>query len=345
MPALRIVIALLVLGGAAFWLLRRPSPVAGASPAARVEAAIPATEEAYVRQEPISPIPQNLPLDPARVALGRKLFHDPRLSKDNSISCASCHPLARAGTDHLVRSIGIHGTVGRVNAPTVFNTGFNFRQFWDGRADTLEDQMEGPMLSAIEMGSTWDETLGKLRQDPAYAAEFKAAFADGLQSRNVRVAIAEFERSLSTPDARFDRYLRGDSTALTDAERAGYAKFKSYGCVSCHQGVNIGANMFQRMGIIRDYFADRGGITEADYGRFNVTRNDADRFFFKVPSLRNVAVTAPYFHDGSAATLEEAVAVMAKYQLGRPLPPEDLADIVRFLHALTGEFEGKPLGP
>ncbi len=157
---------------------------------------------------------------------------------------------------------------------------------------------------------------------------------------NVKNAIAEFERTLLTPGSRFDRHLRGDATALSAEEKAGYLKFKSYGCISCHQGVNIGANLFQRMGVIGDYFADRGNITKADLGRFNVTGQESDRHVFKVPGLRNVALTAPYFHDGSARTLEEAVEVMAKYQLGRPLPPGDLADIVRFLHTLTGELEG-----
>jgi cytochrome c peroxidase len=203
--------------------------------------------------------------------------------------------------------------------------------------------VNGPTQSAIEMGSTWEEMVAKLSRDAGYTSAFKEIYAGGIQPGNVRNAIAEFELSLTTPNSRFDRYLRGDNTALTTEERIGYAKFKSYGCISCHQGVNVGANMFQRMGVIRDYFADRGDITQADYGRFNVTRNDSDKFTFKVPGLRNVAVTPPYFHDGSAKTLEEAVAVMAKYQLGRPLPPEDLASIVRFLQTLTGEYEGKPL--
>jgi cytochrome c peroxidase len=203
--------------------------------------------------------------------------------------------------------------------------------------------VDGPVQSVFEMGSTWEQVLGKLRGDPTYAAAFTTLYPEGLGREAVKNAIAEFERSLLTPRSRFDRHLEGDTGALTAEEKAGYLKFKSYGCISCHQGVNIGANLFQRMGVIGDYFADRGNITKADLGRFNVTGQEADRHVFKVPSLRNVAVTAPYFHDGSAATLEEAVAVMAKYQLGRPLPPQDLADIVKFLGTLTGEFEGKPL--
>lgn len=245
--------------------------------------------------------------------------------------------------DRRPHSIGIGGQEGTANAPTVFNSSANFRQFWDGRADTLEQQIDGPLLSPAEMGAKWEDVLAKLTETPAYLAAFKALYPDGVRRENVKDAIAEFERTLVTPNSRFDRYLRGDPGVLTEDEQAGYAKFKRYGCVSCHQGVNVGANMFQRMGVIQDYFADRGHVTSADYGRFNATGLEADRFVFKVPSLRNVAVTAPYFHDGSAGTLEDAVAAMAKYQLGRPLPPGDLADIVKFLRTLTGEFEGRAL--
>ncbi len=314
----------------------RPAPAAAEKNFAAVEP---------LPQEPIMPIPLTIVLDARKIALGQKLFHDPILSHDGSVACASCHPLNRGGTDHRPHSIGIGGQAGAVNAPTVFNSGLNFRQFWDGRADSLESQIDGPTQSPAEMGATWDEMLGRLRRDAGYTAAFNAIYPRGVQRENVKDAIAEFERSLLTPNARFDRFLRGDATALTAAEQAGYAKFKNYGCASCHQGVNVGANMFQRMGAMRDYFADRGHLTAADYGRFNVTHNAADKFFFKVPSLRNVALTAPYFHDGTAQTLEEAVTVMAKYQLGRPLPPEDLADIVQFLRTLTGEYEGRIPAP
>jgi cytochrome c peroxidase len=295
------------------------------------------------RQEPILPIPLGQSFDARKVALGKRLFHDPMLSRDGSVSCASCHSLQQGGSDGRSRSIGIGGETGPINAPTVFNAGLNFRQFWDGRAESLEAQVDGPLQAPAEMGATWDEVIARLKRESSYAAEFKAAYPDGIRRENVRHAIAEFERSLVTPNARFDRFLRGEASALTPEEQAGYAKFKNYGCISCHQGVNVGANMFQRMGAIGDYFADRGNITTADFGRFNVTGNEADRFFFKVPSLRNVAVTPPYFHDGSAPTLEAAVAAMARYQLGRALPDEDLADIVKFLRTLTGEYEGQSL--
>jgi cytochrome c peroxidase len=294
-------------------------------------------------REPIRPIPRELKLDARKVALGKKLFHEPKLSKDNTVSCASCHDLRKGGTDQRFRSLGIDGAEGAINAPTVFNSGFNFKQFWDGRAHSLEEQIDGPVQAAAEMGSKWDDVLSKLRRSPDYVAAFKESYTDGIQRANVKDAIAEFERSLYTPNSRFDKYLRGDQTALTADEKSGYEKFKSYGCSSCHQGVNVGGNMFERLGAMADYFADRGNFTKADYGRFNVTGKEEDRYVFKVPSLRNVARTAPYFHDGSTERLETAVAVMGKYQLGQPLSSEDISQIVKFLKTLTGEYGGQPL--
>jgi cytochrome c peroxidase len=293
--------------------------------------------------EPILPLPLRVDLDQRKVDLGRRLFLDPRLSHDNTIFCGSCHRLDMAGTDRRNRSVGIGGAVGDVNAPTVFNSGFNFRQFWDGRAATLEDQIDGPVQNPSEMGSTWAEVVGKLNQDPSYVAPFRELYLDGIQRASIKDAIATFERSLITPNSPFDRFLNGDQTALTAEERAGYQRFKAYGCVSCHQGINVGGNMYQTFGVMADYFADRGHPTKADLGRFNVTGLESDRHKFKVPSLRNVALTAPYFHDGAAATLDQAVDIMAKYQLGRTLPPEDRRLIVRFLHTLTGVYTGRPL--
>jgi cytochrome c peroxidase len=277
------------------------------------------------------------------VALGRALFHEPKLSHDNTVSCASCHDLGKGGVDGRARSIGINGAEGAINSPTVFNSGFNFKQFWDGRAATLEEQVDGPVQAPDEMGSTWEEVVGKLRAVPSYAASFKEVFPDGIQPRNIRNAIAEFERSLITPNSRFDEFLRGNEDAITAEEKAGYQHFKSHGCVSCHQGINVGGNMFETFGTMADYFGERGKLTKADLGRFNVTGREHDRFAFKVPSLRNVALTAPYFHDGSAKTLEEAVKVMGRHQLGEPLPDTEIALIVKFLKTLTGEYGGKPL--
>jgi cytochrome c peroxidase len=193
------------------------------------------------------------------------------------------------------------------------------------------------------MGSEWPATIAKLNLDPYYASEFSKIYRDGIRPANVKDAIATFERSLITPNSRFDRYLKGERAALTREETDGYQKFKSYGCVACHQGVNVGGNMFERFGIMGDYFKDRGTETPADLGRFSVTGAEDDTHVFKVPSLRNVALTAPYFHDGSVTTLEQAVVIMGKYQLGVPIPDDDVALIVKFLRTLTGEYKGKAL--
>lgn len=293
--------------------------------------------------EPIRPIPKNLYFNARKVQLGNTLFHDPRLSHDNTISCASCHNLLKGGVDGIATSIGITGTPGPINAPTVFNSGFNFRQFWDGRAKDLEQQVEGPIHNPIEMGSNWQEVINKLEQDSYYIEQFSLLYLDGINSHNIQDAIATFERSLYTPDSRFDRYLEGDKSALTKQEVLGYQRFKAYGCISCHQGINIGGNMFQHFGVMGNYFEDRGDITQVDFGRYNVTKNPDDKFVFKVPSLRNIALTAPYFHDGSAKTLEQAVKVMGRYQLGRMLSDEDVELLVAFLKTLTGEYNGQPL--
>ena len=292
---------------------------------------------AQTTTEPIRPIPEAVDVDPEKAALGRRLFHDPKLSKDNSVSCASCHDLASGGDDGRRVSIGVEGRSGVINAPTVFNAGFNFKQFWDGRAATLEDQVDGPVQSVIEMGSLWPDVIVKLFQDQDYPRLFRDLYPDGITRKNVKDALAEFVRSLITPNSRFDRWLDGDATALNEQEKRGYDRFKHYGCVSCHQGVNVGGNMFQVFGVLNEYFKQRGNITDADLGRFNVTGNLQDKHAFKVPSLRMAAHTAPYLHDGSAETLRDAVDAMFEFQLGREAPDEDREAIVAFIRTLAGE--------
>ena len=298
------------------------------------------TADHQIADEPIQPAPQKVTSDPRRVALGRKLFFETRLSHDNSISCASCHDLSKGGADGRPLSIGIHQATTAVNAPTVYNSALNYKQFWNVRAATLEEQVDGPVQGEKEMGSTWPEVLDKLKRDADYPAAFRALYPDGIQRENVKNAIAAFEKTLITPNCRLDRYLRGEDTALSADEKQGYALFKSYGCSSCHQGVNIGGNMVAKFGVMTDYFAARGHLTEADNGRYNITKREADRYCFKVPTLRNVTQTAPYFHDGSAPTLEGAVSIMARYQLGRTIAPKETMQIVKFLSALEGETEG-----
>jgi cytochrome c peroxidase len=286
--------------------------------------------------EPIQPIPFRVALDAKKVVLGEKLFNEPRLSRDNSISCASCHNLLRGGVDGKARSVGINGALGSFNAPTVFNSGFNFRQFWDGRAATLEDQIDGPIQNPLEMASNWNEIVEKLRHSPDYATAFKASYSDGVQISNIKDAIATFERSLNTPNSRFDRFLLGESQILNSEEKEGYQLFKSYGCVRCHQGINIGGNLFQKFGVIADPASPRRG-TSANSTSEN---RAAIPQVFKVPSLRNVALTAPYFHGGSTNTLEEAVEIMGQAQLGRELSTQEVNRLVRFLNSLTGEYKG-----
>ena len=293
-----------------------------------------------VSMEVTQPIPKGMQFDAGKVALGRELFDDKRLSVDDTIACASCHVLSRGGADGMTHSIGVHGAEGGINAPTVLNSAFNFTQFWDGRAANLEDQMDGPVNHPKEMGSSWSKILAKLHDDKHYQEVFHKVYPDDLNVNNIKDAIATYERSLSTPDSRFDQYLRGDKQALSKIELHGFETFQLYGCATCHQGVNLGGNMYERMGLMDDYFGDRGHVTDADYGRYNITHKESDRYYFRVPGLRNVARTAPYFHDGSTMELRDAVEIMAKYQLGREIPRADADAIVAFLNTLNGKYEG-----
>ncbi len=293
--------------------------------------------------EPIKPIPLEMKLDQRKVSLGEKLFFDRRVSEDGTVACFACHGFNTGGADRTPLSRGIRGQEGAVNAPSIFNLAFNSRFSWDGRNESLEDQILKLMLNPKVMGTTWEKLSARLNTQPDYVEAFKSVFGEQANAKNISEAIVAFERSLITPNARFDKYLRGDKTAITEEEQRGYQKFKAYGCIACHQGVNVGGNMFQVFGVMGDYFKKRGNITPADFGRFNQTKNEADKHVFRVPSLRNVALTPPYFHDGSAATLDDAVDIMFQYQLGRPAPKADKELIIKFLRTLTGEFRGKPL--
>lgn len=290
------------------------------------------------RGKPLLPLPEVTNIDPAKVRLGEKLFHDARLSADDTISCATCHDLNNGGADGRNMPIGIDGAEGTVNTPTVFNSAYNFSQFWDGRAENLKEQAAGPVHNPAEMGSNWPDVVAKLNRDAEVKSAFRKSYSDGITGDNIVDAIATFERTLITFNAPFDRFLKGDTGAITAAAKSGYELFQTYGCVSCHQGVNVGGNMYQTMGAMGDYFGDRGSETSSDQGRFQVTGRERDRHVFKVPSLRMVSQTAPYFHDGSAPTLEDAVQGMAKYQLGRDIPEKDVKLIVKFLQTLAGEY-------
>ncbi|MDE0051624.1 MAG: cytochrome C biogenesis protein CcsA [Rhodospirillales bacterium] len=287
--------------------------------------------------EPLRPIPADMGTDPEKVALGRALFHDPRLSRDNTTACVSCHDLGSGGDDGRRVSVGVEGRLGSINAPTVFNVGLQFKQFWDGRANTLQQQIDGPVQSPVELGTLWPDVIEKLYSHESYPGRFQALYPDGISRENAKDALAEFMKSLTTPHSPFDRWLEGEEDAIGALEKRGYALFKHYGCSSCHQGANVGGNMFQVFGVLNDYFRKRGDITEADLGRYNVTGNPEDRHSFKVPSLRMAALTAPYLHDGSAETLRDAVDAMFEYQLGREAPDEDKEAIVAFIESLAGE--------
>jgi len=292
-----------------------------------------------IAAEPIKVLTQPEDLNVEKVALGRLLFFDKRLSKNNTLSCESCHLLKEGGDDNVQVSIGIEGRKGNINAPTVYNSGLNFRQFWDGRAATLEQQALGPVQNPVEMGELWPSVIAKLQADNTFSERFIQSYPTGLNRQNVTHAIAEFERSLVTIDAPFDRYLKGDASAISEQAKQGYQLFKDYGCVSCHQGAAVGGNMYQVFGVVNSYFKKRGNITEADYGRFGLTANKMDMHSFKVPSLRMVAHTAPYFHDGSVKTLRGAVDVMFEFQLGREAPDKDKDKIVSFLKTLAGKHK------
>lgn len=296
-----------------------------------------AIQPASYGSEPIQPLAHPANLDAGKVRLGRELFHDTRLSVNDSVSCASCHGLQTGGVDRKRVSVGIFHRQGERNAPTVFNSGLNYRQFWDARAPTLEDQINGPLQAETEMGSTWEVVISKLRDDAHYSAEFARLYPEHITPETVRNAIAAFERSLVTPDSRFDRYLKGETKLLTAKELAGYQLFKSLGCVSCHQGRSIGGGMRQPFGVMESASIWGEKTKEIRDERSNLGT------LYKVPSLRNVALTAPYFHDGRVNTLPEAVRTMGDVQLCRALSNEEVEQIVAFLLSLTGTYEGKSL--
>ncbi len=295
--------------------------------------------------EPVRPIDTDVQVDEEKVALGFALFHDPRLSVDNTVSCATCHALETAGVDNLQYSKGVDNQFGGVNAPTVYNAVYNFVQFWDGRAKTLADQAAGPPLNPIEMASnSFDEIIAKLDADKVFVKAFSKVYPDGLTEANITNAIEEFERTLITPDSRFDKWLRGDDSALTADELAGYELFKTYDCATCHVGPNLGGQSYELMGLRKHYFADRGmELTNEDNGRYKETGLERDRHRFKVPGLRNIEHTWPYYHDGTRLTLEEAVRDMAVYQSGVELSDAEINQITSFLKTLTGEYKGAPL--
>ena len=284
-------------------------------------------------QEPITPITPVQDINLAQVELGKKLFFDPRLSKSGFISCNSCHNLSMGGSDNLTSSIGHNWQQGPINSPTVLNSSMNVAQFWDGRAADLQEQAGGPIANPGEMAFTHTLAIEVLASIPQYRVEFAQTFGtEGIDIEKVTQAIAEFEKTLVTPNSHFDRWLLGEENTITVQELAGYQLFKSSGCVACHNGPAVGGTSFQKMGVVEPY-----ATSNKAEGLAGVTGKDADRFKFKVPTLRNVELTYPYFHDGASDTLTDAVDIMGRLQLGRHFSDQENSEIVAFLTTLTGE--------
>ena len=297
----------------------------------------------HAEGEPVTPLPPIPRLDPGKVQLGKRLFHDTRLSRGNTVSCADCHRLELGGDDDRQRSPSpTDGTPLSFNTPTVLNVTFNFRFNWRGNFRTLKEQNEAVLLDQHVMNMTWEELLSRLRSDEEYRRAFAAVYKPEMEPPDILDALAIFQQSLVTPDAPFDRYLRGDEAAVSEEIKRGYTLFKTYGCIACHQGVNVGGNLFQRLGIFQDPVPSDQAVSVSDLGRFALTGKERDRHVFRVPGLRNVDLTAPYFHDGSMPTLERAVAAMGRMQLGRMLSDQDIGLIVQFLRSLTGVYREPP---
>ncbi|WP_165390376.1 cytochrome-c peroxidase [Thalassococcus sp. S3] len=294
-----------------------------------------------VAEEPISPLPTYLDLDPAKVALGEAMFNDPRLSATGEHACSRCHVIGLGGSDGFPTSPGIDGEASATNSLSIFNTSFNFRLNWDGRNLSPTEQVTAVVENPVLMGGSWPQIVKTLNADPGTLEAFQEVYGDTPSQANIVDAIIEYERSLTTPNAPFDRYLRGDQTALSDAALQGYQDFKSLGCVACHQGINVGGNMMQVFGVFGEPAAAAAGPETPGASKSNLISDE--RPVFRVPSLRNVALTAPYFHDGSVETLPEAIDIMAEYQLGRRIDDATVDRIVAFLNALTGEYRGVPL--
>jgi len=276
------------------------------------------------------PLPQSISYDKEKAELGKKLFFDSKLSQDGTVACVSCHN-PRSGADSRPISIGIQGKKGSANSPTVFNSVFNFRQMWSGRAKDLKEQVRMPVHNPVEMGMDEKRITRYLNEDPEYASRFFKIYHRKANFNDMSDAIAEFEKALITPNSRFDRFLRGEID-LTPREKKGYKLFKLLGCITCHNGINLGGNSFQKMGLINRY-----RWREEYPDLYSLTKKERDKNIYKVPTLRNIALTAPYFHDGSAATLEEALKKMAYHNLGFDLNSDEIEPLVAFLKTLTGE--------
>lgn len=300
-------------------------------------------------QHALQPIPDSLATDIRKVTLGRKMYNDARVSLDGTLSCATCHVIDQGGADSrgTRTSEGIYGQFGGINAPTVLNAAFNVEQFWNGRAHTLADQAAGPPVNPVEMGDqTWEQICERLKEDASLVAEFQSIYPEGITQATVTDAIAEYEKTLITPNDRLDQMLKGDENALTEEEKKGLAAFMDNSCAVCHVGKTLGGQSFETLGIYEDYYAAREQsnpdivYNDDDKGLAGFTGDTADLHRFKVPGLRNISKTSPYFHDGTQATIEDAVRAMFRFELGvKEAPESDVASISAFLRTLDGEIK------
>lgn len=290
----------------------------------------------------IVPIPENLDLDPMKIALGKKLFNDTRIS-GNGFSCSTCHPVERAGMDGLKVAITTDSGVGVKNTPTIFNSGFNAMQHWNGEIESLEKQIVDVIQKPGQMNTSWQLVISVLQSDPDYTRQFNLSYDNGITTDNIINSLATYERSLYTPNSNFDKYLRGDFYAITPEQKKGYQLFQQHGCITCHQGINVGGNMFAKFGIFSHRQLELKDASTYEPGRFLYTKSEKDRSVFRVPGLRNSEHTAPYFHDGSAQTLFDAIKIMGSIQLDIELPEQEIKFIEKFLHSLSGEYQGKSL--
>jgi cytochrome c peroxidase len=277
------------------------------------------------------PIPILQYKETPKILLGQKLFSETILSKNKKISCFSCHNLYTNGADTTAFTKGVNGELGHFNVPTVYNAVYNFRQFWDGRAKDLKEQALIPIENPVEMGNTIAQVLKDLKVNTEYVQKFNAIYKDGITAENIADALASFQSTLVTANSPFDKYLRGETTSISKQSIEGYRLFREKGCISCHNGVNIGGNLYNKFGIYEE-------VDSKELGRYNITQKEEDKYVFKVPSLRNIERTAPYMHDGRAKSLEDAVNIMSRHQLGQPMKDKDLHAIVSFLKTLNGEL-------
>lgn len=293
--------------------------------------------------EPITPIPLSVTLPVGKVALGQRLFNDRMLAGKNGLSCADCHVLEEGGDDGVSIAGGAGSGDMLLNTPTVFNAAYNGRIGWFGSHSSLQAQAATDLADRRHDNRPWPDLLDYLRNNPDYPALFAKLYPQGISRDAVLDALVTFERTLITPNAPFDRWLRGDDKALSPLALEGYRRFQQLGCISCHQGINVGGNLFQRIGVFGDFFADKAVLTVPDQGRYSITGRERDRHVFRVPSLHNVEVTAPYFHDGRTGSLREAIELVGRYQLNRELSAQDLDRLQAFLHSLTGNYQDRPL--